>query len=69
MPHCYPLISQYILERLSRAVPGFPITRTRKRVRERLYLQLKPDLEHVERSYAEPAQPSITSRIQSPDNL
>ena len=59
MAHCYPLISQNVLERLSRAVLSFPIPRPRKRVGERLYLQLKPDFQHVKRSYAEPAQPSI----------
>lgn len=59
MAHSYPLLSQNILECLNSAVPRFPIIGARKRVGERLCLQLKPNLQHVKRSYAEPAQPLI----------
>ena len=69
MTHCYSLLSQDIPKRLNRAVPSFPITRTRKRVGERLYLQLKPNLQHVKRSYAEPARSSVTFQIELPKDL
>ena len=59
MTHCDSLLSQNVLKRLNRAVPSFPIMRTRERIGERLNLQLKPNLQHVKRSYAEPVRPSV----------